>query len=212
MLLTAALMPVHFFAWVPVPEQAPTTPAKYEDPKAAHFTGFACNIVTTAYVLATDPQAAKRMGVESLEVTVVTTPRPNSDERYYLRKTCGFPFRCVAGVVDEHGEVHGGLDWGRLSTWRTNEEYVTKFGDRLHGVGTPGLPPSRVIPYTLVWPGFLLNILFYATITASFHLSLTTLRRLHRRRRHRCPHCGYDVKGLTTAACPECGQETNTLL
>jgi len=33
--------------------------------------------------------------------------------------------------------------------------------------------------------------------------------RMHRGLEHHCPFCGYDMKGIGSAACPECGCETN---
>ena len=33
-------------------------------------------------------------------------------------------------------------------------------------------------------------------------------RRRHRRKRHRCVKCGYDLRGNVSGACPECGAET----
>ncbi len=59
------------------------------------------------------------------------------------------------------------------------------------------------------WPGFALNTLFYAILTAlaitATTRAFTDVRTWHRTRRGRCPACGYDIAGVTT--CPECGAE-----
>jgi hypothetical protein len=65
-----------------------------------------------------------------------------------------------------------------------------------------------VIPYTPYWPGLAINsAAFAATILAlmrGFHVA----RRHTRGRANRCVSCGYDLRGLTSRACPECGVAT----
>ncbi|UYV12611.1 MAG: hypothetical protein NCW75_15125 [Phycisphaera sp.] len=62
------------------------------------------------------------------------------------------------------------------------------------------------LPLLPLWPGFLLNTLFYAVLTFALVRTPRVLRRALRRRRGRCVGCGYDRDGLDTdAACPECG-------
>ncbi len=66
-----------------------------------------------------------------------------------------------------------------------------------------------LFPYGPVFPGILYNALFFGgvlfiTVRALKH----TCRRIAvavRTNRGLCPHCAYDITGLT--ACPECGQE-----
>jgi hypothetical protein len=56
------------------------------------------------------------------------------------------------------------------------------------------------------WPGFLLNTLIYAA--ATWLLLFVGVRhgvRFVRRRRGRCPRCGYELAKGKLSACPECG-------
>jgi hypothetical protein len=61
------------------------------------------------------------------------------------------------------------------------------------------------IPLYPRWPGFAVNTLFYATILWLVIPGPFVLRRLVRRRRGRCPQCGYDLRHALSAGCPECG-------
>ncbi|MDY7109254.1 MAG: hypothetical protein SYC29_11525, partial [Planctomycetota bacterium] len=66
----------------------------------------------------------------------------------------------------------------------------------------------RVLPLRPMWPGFLINTLFYAAVLWLLIPGPFMLRRLIRRRRGRCVKCGYDLRGaLPGAGCPECGWE-----
>ncbi len=67
---------------------------------------------------------------------------------------------------------------------------IWPFGDR----------PLAIRP---LWPGFLLNTLFYAGVLWLVTDRIGAVRRLRRVRRGRCPVCNYDCTGV--AVCPECG-------
>ena len=69
---------------------------------------------------------------------------------------------------------------------------------------------SRFIGFPLrpILPGFLINMLFWAIILWLLIPGPFVLRRLIRRKRGRCPKCGYDLRGAIPGAgggCPECG-------
>lgn len=67
--------------------------------------------------------------------------------------------------------------------------------------------PNRVHPYIPlrpIWPGFLLNTLFYAAILWALFITPGKVRRVLRRKRRLCPACAYPIG--VSSVCSECGQ------
>lgn len=75
----------------------------------------------------------------------------------------------------------------------------------LHGTLSARLRDFRALPYWPIWAGLAAD----AAVWGTMWLALLTLprvaRRWHRRRRGRCAECGYDLCGVTSGVCPECG-------
>ncbi len=70
---------------------------------------------------------------------------------------------------------------------------------------------STILPYRPLWPGFLANTAIYALALWLPFFGATAWRRARRRRRNRCPACGYSRAGLAAhAPCPECGGAATT--
>ena len=65
----------------------------------------------------------------------------------------------------------------------------------------------RILPLTLVWPGFAINSAFYAAVSL-LPFGPFALRRFIRTKRGLCPKCAYPVG--ESAVCTECGQELAT--
>ena len=63
----------------------------------------------------------------------------------------------------------------------------------------------RVLPIRPVWPGFLLDSGFYASLAFLVNGVLRRLRLVLRRNRGLCPACAYDLRGNVVDGCPECG-------
>lgn len=59
------------------------------------------------------------------------------------------------------------------------------------------------IAFEPIWPGFLLNSVFYGVLTVALILGFVGLRARRRCRCGRCVYCNYNVAGLDL--CPECG-------
>ena len=83
-----------------------------------------------------------------------------------------------------------------------------------------GIMDWRILPLRPIWPGFVIDTPFYAAIWGAIFFGFASAKRAIRRRRGRCPRCGYDLRGgvmsdkrlamsgetaTSTAGCPECG-------
>ena len=67
---------------------------------------------------------------------------------------------------------------------------------------------SHVLPLKPIWTGFAINTVFYAVIVWGGWLLFAApfvLRRTRRIRRGLCPKCAYDLRGIESKECPECG-------
>jgi hypothetical protein len=62
----------------------------------------------------------------------------------------------------------------------------------------------RGIPFTPFWPGFAINMIFYAAILWVLFFAPGSVRRIIRRRRGLCPACAYPIG--TSPVCTECGK------
>ena len=77
--------------------------------------------------------------------------------------------------------------------------------------------PSKALPLRPIWPGFVIDTLFYGAIWGGVWFGFVGAKRGIRLRRGRCPMCGYDLRGHRhegteaqrheglVAGCPECG-------
>jgi hypothetical protein len=89
------------------------------------------------------------------------------------------------------------------------------FADELNPLRVPAAwlgTNGNLLPYRPIWFGFIANTALYASLWAVVALLLPAAYarwlRGHRARRARCGECGYDRRGLASAAsCPECGHE-----
>lgn len=63
----------------------------------------------------------------------------------------------------------------------------------------------RALPLRPIWPGFVADVLFWAVTLWAVVVGPFQMRQLLRKRRGRCPQCGYDLRGDLSQGCPECG-------
>ena len=121
----------------------------------------------------------------------------------------GFPsghkiVECASGwpFTSWKGERLTVFDMQGVRVIDTNRFAFSKFDPniRRHPILFPLLP---------IFPGGIYNALFWGSIffvfTTDTKRSIWYFVRHRRRRRGQCPHCAYDITGLTT--CPECGHE-----
>jgi hypothetical protein len=105
---------------------------------------------------------------------------------------------------------------GRVAPELFTTVQQTQFRDGMLRLPNPKLkipigdgPPltGHFIPLIPLWPGFLIDTLFYSAAWWSTLAALSALRRTMRRRRNHCPHCNYDLHATPRdKPCPECGQ------
>ena len=99
----------------------------------------------------------------------------------------GWPMRCLVSLHQEVVAQNTGTSWGlRFGTSR----------------GFLGLP--RALPLRPIAVGFTINTLLFAAILWLLIPGPFVLRRFIRRRRGRCPACGYP-RG-DSSICSECGK------
>ncbi len=87
-------------------------------------------------------------------------------------------------------ECSGGLPWWQDDLYTVRRKDLLGSGDWLR-TRTLALVPWHWTSLLLLWPAT-------AVIRGP-------LRRRHRRKRGLCPRCAFDLTGLTSGRCPECG-------
>lgn len=114
-----------------------------------------------------------------------------SDARFFVEQAAGWPLLCLRLTSSKF------FGDGRASRY-------SKMRGRLE---LPWFePPWRnTVPYQPIWPGFVINTIFYAAILWLLSLGPFTARRMIRRKRGRCIKCGYDLRATSGGSCPECG-------
>ena len=145
------------------------------------------------------------------------TPEPYEFgiDGYYLTYTrdvrrYGLPCLAVQSIVYGYAD-RGGWVGGWDLPWKQK---------LLRGYPTQRLPqwvrasPHDRLAIVPLWPGFAINTIFYAAaLWLVFCAAPGFVRRRIGRRRGRCLHCGYDLRGQRPGAeagasrkCPECGR------
>jgi hypothetical protein len=110
---------------------------------------------------------------------------------------------------DRHGDtkdlVYASAGWPSLSfraSGMVERSYTS--GRRLFP-GEVGYPPVAWQSVTTVWPGFVVNTVFYAAVLWLAICGPFVLRRFIRVKRGLCPACAYPMG--EAAVCTECGRE-----
>ncbi len=69
-----------------------------------------------------------------------------------------------------------------------------------------GQPVALSLPFGVIAPAAIANTLFYAVSWFALITGIELLRSLHRHMAGRCVRCGYDLRRVAGATCPECGR------
>ena len=118
-----------------------------------------------------------------------------------------------------------GFGWPTRAFWC---EYARTSNDAFVPMGLAVIREAHIDPNTLwefpvgfplrpIWPGFVIDTLFYAAIWFGVFFGFASAKRFIRIKRGRCPRCGYDLRGQRLATsqeppansqirCPECGR------
>jgi hypothetical protein len=79
------------------------------------------------------------------------------------------------------------------------------------GKGTFAAPfAGRTLAFLPIWPGFAIDATLYTAVWAIAILGVGHLVRRRRVRTGHCKCCRYDLTGITTGVCPECGTPIKT--
>ena len=113
----------------------------------------------------------------------------------------GWPRHCLAGA--------------RSATWLPTRHHNDNFTAGTLCVRSDSQSTSRNwfryhLPATPLWPGFPANTAIYGGAVFVLLSAPALVRSWRRRRRGGCANCGYDVSGITSGVCPECGADIGT--
>lgn len=126
-------------------------------------------------------------GLAFKALPVMSPGSPNDKTLQVVR--AGWPLRCLQG----ERTIIGG------------QSRLVSLVEPPRRVLALGVKPMRLLPLRPAWGRFALGLVFWAAVLWLLIPGPLYARRLVRRRRGRCPGCGYDVRGDFTQGCPECG-------
>jgi hypothetical protein len=106
----------------------------------------------------------------------------------------GTPSRSLSLVIWSHSR-----DWARN---HGHPAVINKPPEEMQAWSVAG----RLVPLRPLWPGFAVNTLFYAAVLWFIFAIPGGVKRLRRRAKGWCIHCGYDLRGASHDRCPECGK------
>jgi hypothetical protein len=95
--------------------------------------------------------------------------------------------------------------WGLLFVSQASTEQTERQSIVLPSPLPRAWNKNGFFPILPVWPGFVVNTAFYAGVAWSLRWGLLAVRRRWLRHTGRCMQCGYNLSGVVSEVCPECG-------
>ena len=126
-----------------------------------------------------------------------------SSSRVLAEEACGWPWLCLRWHIStswpggpmSSAVLHGAIELGEQRDYRYDSGFSRTF--------PCPVPADRTLPLLPIWPGLLLNMLFYAAVLWLLICGPFALRRFIRIRRSLCPACAYPTG--ESVVCSECG-------
>lgn len=120
----------------------------------------------------------------------------------------GWPMRCMAASCESTSELLP-LSWTAMvgppsvgtARYRVRDGVELKRGS----AGGLFMLDLRMFPYRPLWPGLVVNTLFYAVLSVASFVACRNVVRRGRLEKGRCPKCAYDLQAAFDDGCPECG-------
>ena len=155
-----------------------------------------------------------------LLITPPPAPEQTLDEReaYWIQGSAidFVGYRCTGAWDDLRGPSPQVLQyragWPLYCVRGVQAKFPARNIDRSRGwfavrgsIGPFQILGQRHLPFLPVWPGLLASSIGYGSILWLMLAAPFELRRRWRRRRGLCIECGYDLRGIDSQKCPECG-------
>jgi hypothetical protein len=151
------------------------------------------------------PHFPSQSEMETARIGIVTSLEPASDRLELLLNRWDLPLGTFA--VEEYRGWPARSFWGSALCVPGARATVTDtYGCTL--IDEPILQSGgkpQLLPFLPIWPGFVIDTLFYAAIWFGLFFGFASAKRGLRRARGRCPMCGYDLRSNFAAGCSECG-------
>ncbi len=141
------------------------------------------------------PPHAQAMARNKIPTTLIPTEVNRRFEAF------GLPFRSIISSSTDPRVILPSSVWlSQFSEVVNPETPVFTFWPPSVSLGGEGYPLRPI------WPGAILNSLFYGVILFGLCRAWIALKRRRRSKRNLCARCAYSLDGIASPACPECGQ------
>jgi hypothetical protein len=142
-------------------------------------------------------------GVAKRITLYISEPVPPQGAYTVSEARSGWPARAMRTVQLQHPTGAGSkVDGSSWQTWRPERRWAVRLPS--YSMASEfehrGMLPTAVVPL-----GFAIDTALFGGIIFLLWCAPPLARESLRRRRGACPACGYDLRGITSGTCPECG-------